>query len=783
MRTIQQWHRATCSIPLALAALSEPISAETIEETIVNAAKAPVSLHDADVSLAVFSNDFLMTYSIGDLTEVSRLVPNMRIEGTSYSSPQVFVRGFGTNSFNPSFEPAVGIVIDGTYFARPTHLSESLFDLQQLELLRGPQGTLFGKNTTAGVFNVTTQAPGTDNNKRGYFTIRAGEFGDRRIELANDFSATESLTLRVAGLSWDRDGRIDNSLLDRKEDTRNQDALRLQARWQLTPALTVDLKAQHSRSDYNFWPRQLMHLDDDTRAYLANFDPAIEDDPTNFQTSFDVPGRMYIDSEIYSARLTTDLPAMLAASEVSLNVLIAHNRLDYSQFQDIDVSPAELINLDEIDDYQQSSLEWTLTLDYPSLTGVDRGSDLLIGGFHFHSDYAIDADVYVGRDVSSYAATADAQALITGNGQRPFAIGGLLAQAIPRNPLPEDDLYAIRFRQTTETHALFAHLTSQWTARWRTTLALRYTQERKFARARGIASCTTQIVDGSCISQIAIGAENYDSGNISETEYHLMPRLVLRFDVSDQTALFLSHTQGFKSGGVNAISYRGIDLLFEPEENSTTELGLKSRWLDNGMSFDLVAFDSRLDNLQVLAFNGLFFDVTNAAAARSYGIETDLNVRTPLQPLTLQWSAGWLISRYQEYANAPAPIANGSGARQDLKGRKLAYAPETSSTLVAAVDFDSDGVRWGANLAARYLGSHYTDTDLDRNTKVPSATLIDASLYIRGHDNAWSWRIGGKNLRDKRLLNQVVDTALFPGTYNPTQFPGRELYTTLQFNW
>ena len=142
---------AVATLALSGTALAQPNKpARVIEEVVVTAQKSQQSLQDVPISISALSGDFMQENAIGDLVEVSTYVPNVRVEFTSPSSPQVFIRGFGTNSFNPSFEPAVGLVQDEVFFGRPSYFSESMYDLDRVEVLRGPHGTLFAKTPLPG---------------------------------------------------------------------------------------------------------------------------------------------------------------------------------------------------------------------------------------------------------------------------------------------------------------------------------------------------------------------------------------------------------------------------------------------------------------------------------------------------------------------------------------------------------------------------------------------------------------------------------------------------------
>src|SRR5690606_31771087 len=148
-----------------------------------------------------------------------------------------------------------------------------------------------------------------------------------------------------------------------------------------------------------------------------------------------------------------------------------------------------------------------------------------------------------------------------------------------------------------------------------------------------------------------------------------------------------SYAKGFKSGGFNAISFTGDGLEYEPENARTYELGMKGQFFERTLRLNATVYRTEFENLQVLAFNGVFFDVSNAATARSQGLEADLMWRPPWEPLTLMGSVGLLDARYESYPSAPAPVRNPQtgqlqlGAEQDLGGERIAFAPRATATL------------------------------------------------------------------------------------------------------
>ena len=254
--------------------------------------------------------------------------------------------------------------------------------------------------------------------------------------------------------------------------------------------------------------------------------------------------------------------------------------------------------------------------------------------------------------------------------------------------------------------------------------------------------------------------------------------------LSEETNVFATVSRGFKSGGFNAISFTGEDIEFDDENATTAELGIKGRFFDRSLSVNATLYRTEFEDLQVLAFNGVFFDVSNAATATSQGLEVDWQWLTPWEPLSMSGSLGLLDARYDEYQGAPAPVTDGIDQRQDLSGERIAFAPEVSATLSPSLHFTL-GDAFSVNIAADIIhqGEQYTDVDLDDNTRVPANTKLNLRLSLASADEWWSATVGVKNASDERTQNQVIDSVLFPGTYYAQQNPGRQVYGSLRFNW
>ncbi|MEQ1439255.1 TonB-dependent receptor [Fontimonas sp. SYSU GA230001] len=793
-------------------AASDSEEPRQIEEIVVTAQKTRQSLQKVPISVTAVGGEFIAEVGAQDLAEVSLYVPNVRVDSDDLGSPQMFIRGFGTNSFNPSFEASVGLVQDEIYYGRAGYFTESMFDVDRVEVLRGPQGTLFGKNTVAGVFNVSSVAPEGELTTTGRYTH--GSNGAQRLEAAIGGDLGDWGGARAAVLWRRQDGEVYNQYLDRDEEKMDQQAGRIRARWYVAPELRTELLLQTSETHTAFWPFQLYKLDDDTRAYLEPFDPDIEDDPYNFRTSFDTPGTLDKGHDTVALNTQWQLGEVAGLDELTSVLVLGYSTFYIDQLNELDVSPADISRLDSHEDHKQLSAELRFHGNAGSLFGLGTGAEFVAGAFFYRSDYTLFARVLAGQDLGSYLLTSDFRQLAGCNASVDDSLDPVLqpllnpalcsdGQSIPGIPLIGellaagigDDWYQFDYDQRVDAVALFGQLTWELGEHWALTPGLRYSTERKQVLSAGNAHCRQKDAapDPSlappCAMATLLQADNYTKPDLRRSESDYSPKITLQYFANADVGFYASWAKGFKSGGFNAISFTDQDLEYEPENAQTVELGIKSQWFDRTLRINATLYQTKFDNLQVLAFNGVFFDVSNAAAARSKGLEADLMWLTPWEPLTLMASIGLLDARYDEYAGAPAPIRNPEtgalqvGAKQDLGGQRIAYAPRATGTLTPVLTIPLG--RFVGKLSGDliYQGDQYTDTDLDVNAHVDPYTLYSARFILSNAEQTWSVSVGGANLTDERVLSRSVDAPFFPGTYFTQQISGRQLFAALSLTF
>ncbi len=765
----------------------------------LTAQKTEQSLQEVPISVTALGGDFIKETGSSSLADVSLYVPNARIDADDPGSPQVFIRGFGTNSFNPSFESSVGLVQDDTYFGRPGYFTEALFDIDRVEVLRGPQGTLFGKNTIAGVFNVLSKGVTDEFTADG--SVFYGEHNEQRAEGGAGGMFTDWLGARASGLYRKTDGQLYNTTTQRKEEEQTQKAARLKLKLVPFEDASAEAMVVSSRTEAPFWPFQLFKLDDDTRGYLQTFDAQVEDDPTNFITSYDTRGFIEKGSDTLSLKTEWTAGAFGPLKDFTPVLVLGGSQFKIDQLNELDVSPSDIARLDSHERHRQTSAELRFSAKADSLFGLGEGVQVVAGGFYFDSKYRLFARVLAGADIGSYLTTCDFQILagVAADNSECVSTGpGLPLIGPVTAPLADGDTYQFDYDQAVSSKALFGQFTWNLTERWAITPGVRINQEQKAVNTKGASHCQTK--DGGlptpCILENILMSMDYDLRDLRRDEMDVSPKFALQY-FGDSINYYASYARGFKSGGFNSISLGRAcdvpgdqtscrvvtqdDLEYEPEIAQTYEVGAKGKFLDDSLAVNLTLYQTQFENLQVLAFNGVFFDVSNAGAATSRGLEADFQWLTPYEPLTIIGSLGLLDAKYDRYPTAPAPISQGVNQKQDLAGQRIAFAPSGTATLTPMLSYDFGFFRTKLAGDILYQGDQFTDTDLDPNSFVDSYVKFSARVTFSSPDERLSLSLGGSNLGDERVLNQVTDATFFPGSYFAQQAPGRQLFATLTF--
>ncbi|MGJ8670173.1 MAG: TonB-dependent receptor [Oceanococcus sp.] len=752
-----------------------------IEEIIVTAQKTEQSLQDVPVSVSAVDADSLRKAGIIGPEGIENQVPNLEMDGDP-QAPSIGIRGFSTDSFNIGLEPSVGLMIDQLFIGRTEFIPDGLFDLQGVEVLRGPQGTLFGKNTIAGVLIFSTAQASQDGD--GQLLLSGGERGMLRGEAGTSLSLTDNVSARLALTHWRNDGEVENSFLNRGELSTDQTAGRVKFSADVSDQLNLKLNAQLSSSKHDYPGWQLYDLDSDALEYAQSKHAATEDNPLDGHTAFDLPAYVHRDSDLVHGIAEYDMGDFWGMSDVLFTAVLGQAGVVNDVLMDFDVSAADLVGVKADFEYQQTSLE--LRFNGRADTRWGDGLEFVGGLFGFESQMDMLVDVAVGSDLTDFALTpAGAEALGAPSfpgGSNPL---GLILNAIAIPGPDFNDGVTNYFLQDTVSYALFGQATWFLNQQWAAIIGLRLGSEEKDALIR-VAPY------GPGFTGAILEADDFESP-LARDESEVSPKLGMRYEITDSISTYVTWTRGFKSGGFNAISFQdtGEGLQFEPEQADAWELGFKSRLLDNSLSLNGAVYYTDVSNMQVVNFNGVGFDVFNADGAELQGLELDLSWLPPIPWLSIDASLGISSAEYRSYPNGPttAEQDNNGETEQDLSGRTLPRAPTMSGSFRPTISlpvgrwFGHDlGIQIG--LDASYRGEQYLTLDLDEKSRQEAYWLYGARLILGPqHDESWALILNGSNISNTKALNFVADHNLYANSYFANQIPERMLSLSLSMQW
>lgn len=755
-----------------------PRRGRVVEEIVVTAQKTEQTLQEVPVAVSVVGGDTLRDSGVFGAEGIENLVPNIELD-TDAQAPSIGVRGFSTDSYNVGLEPSVGIIVDDISLGRTEFIPDGLFDISRVEVLRGPQGTLFGKNTIAGVLIFGTGEP--EPERSGSVLLTGAEDDQQRVEVVVNQPLTDDLLSRVAAVSWKNGGEVKNHFLDRRELAFDQFGARLKASYDVSDRLQIRVGGQTADIYTNYPNWQLYDVDPDALEYARRKDPTTEDNPYNNRTTFDLPG--FVDH-------TTDLVHAAADYQLTDNHnlvgIYGHATLENRIRMDFDVSAADLARVNVHHTYAQDSLELRSSGNF-SLFGLD--TEYVGGLFAFDSDMAISVDVEVGEDIVEFGLTPAGIAALGGPNGLPI---GLLTQLVPIPPVDLNDGVFQFFEQESQSEAAFGQITVSFTDRIGVILGLRVGKEDKDA----VLSITSR---GLGLTALVVGADDPPNTDFSQPlkrrETEISPKFGVQFELSDSISTYASWTRGYKGGGFNAISFNSENLVFEPERGDSYELGAKMRLFDESLALNTTLYHTIVSNMQVVNFNGVSFDVFNAAKSRLQGFEADATWYTPWEWLNVSGALAIARAEYVSYPGGPqtaeqsqncgpTDAPDSENCTQNLTGKTLPKAPNLTASISPTVSLPlgSDlGVVLAADISQR--GEQYLTLDLDPHGYQKAQTLIGARVSLGPQDESWGVTLRGSNLTDVKALSFAADHNLYANSYFATQIPGRNLSLTFSANW
>lgn len=722
---------ASCAAVLATSpALAQPRQAApdepaaTGEEIVITARKRIERIADVPIAISAFAGEDLAKRGVSSVSDLASVSPGVSIreDVAGRASPSIVIRGVGFDDFRPNGSPAAAVHLDEVYLGSNALIGGALFDVERLEILKGPQGTLYGRNTTAGAVNIITRKPG--DAWQGNANVEFGRFNRLRLDAGVGGPLSDTVGLRLAATYQNGGGFLTNlgtaafagatpvvgvipglPLVGVQKNIGDADYGALRGTIVLRPGESTEIilqanygrdRGENSQSDVlGRSATGFTEPDTDPYTYYGNVLPAMDSDQAGV-----------------SAKLIQDL-----GGDTTMTALLAYQHLD-RQYAFDPGDPRRAFDLDYSDRLDQYSAE----LRFNGKLG--DVADWTAGAFYFD-------------DRITFASLLDASDLVR-------------------------TVFQTDYRQKRTSWAVFGetdfHLTSQFTA----TVGLRYTNEKsRFFGATTDLNPYGRSVAGAAFPGVpAVFDNRFSDGNLSG-------RVLLAYKPDRDLMFYASVSRGFKSGGFDGSTIFSAPeaLPFDSERVTAYESGFK--WFSSNLPVTLTAsaFYYDFQGLQansVRQIGPITTSVrTNVAKAEIYGGEAEFSVR-PLENLTLRGSISLLHSKVNNFVSAnPAEVLR-------REGNELPDAPGVSWNLNAGYQVALGG-GWTATPygEVNHVGGMYKE--LDNFVKAPSYTLVNTRLTFAAPDDRFSFGVFGRNLTKEVYFVGLIPAANGAGVVSGTQ--------------
>ena len=729
---------------------------DAIETIIVTATKREESIQDVPIAVSAIAGEDLAARGVQDIYGLMEVAPSIVVYNSNSTSNggTLRIRGVGTTGNNPGLEAAVGTFIDGIYRSRAGLAFNDLTDLDRVEILRGPQGTLFGKNTVAGAVNVITRKPEFDNS----FSASAGlgNLESRELGLvANAVLSEDVLAGRLSFAHRQRDGFYENIDTDAAYDNRDRSSVRAQLLW--TPSADVDVRVILDKTDKDesccpaaFW------ITGPTSPVVA----ALGGDITPFEV--DGAQNVGVNSEPFevvddsgqSVDVTWRTPQGATFRSIS-----ALRNFEVARDQDVDFTNADIAAPTDTDEsFRNLSQEF-------QLYGENDRFAWLVGAYFYTEKLESDEVIGFAADGATYLAT------IIGAPQVAPLLGGDPAG----RGIPGQGYDAVYFSDTTG-WSLFSHEAWKVGESAELVLGLRYSTEEKDAGAIINGAPYGESISDPFCAFVPIGSlcDNASYNNVAD-ESKLTGTLKAAWSLDDDVRLYASYARGYKAGGFNldqeAVGNRDaagnlVDQShFGPETSDSLEFGLKGQFLDRRLTINSALFHTTFTDFQLNTFTGLGFTVGNVKEAVARGVEIESSF-APSADLYLTAGVTYADTRYGDDLAA---------ANAHLAGKRLTQSPLWQSSVSAFFERDLPGTGWRflANANWFYIGEVNTGSDLDPEKFREGFGLFNAQAGVRSVDGRYEVLAWGRNLADRRLNTLVFDSVFQAGSWHTWTNPPR----------
>lgn len=751
-----------------------------LEDIMVTSQKRVQSIQDVPISVTALTGQMLYEQAVTDVREALQLTPNARVDSAGFfAAPRV--RGFTLNNNNKSFEPPVGMVLDGIPHTRVEYFMAALMDVERMEVMRGPQGTTFGKNTTAGLVSLISTRPGA--NSQGLLMLEGGELDRRRVEGAYGGALTGGLNLRIAGLLDERAGFIDNttaavltSAPKELKDRRRTGARVAVEAPDLWGANLLVAHEQYQLYDGGAALEMILSGPAIQQTIRDNYDAGADFTPGNWVQSQDYADNRDVSLERTRFELNRGL------GEWDVVALGAYSVLNQTLALDTDFTPAPAILGSGSDHSPESYGE--VRLASPRLEGLlglaflPGDSDFLVGVAGGRRQI-LDSHFRFGINNRPFWDLVSAAAADANSNAEPGGIVGGVPQDPATTPDKFDEMDQL-FEQTSDDLSGFAHLKWTFLPAWGLGMELggRYTTEQK--QGYWDLKFTTM---GPNPTLEAVGATEFTAARSLDME-NFQPKVSLNWQPLRDFAVFGHWEKGFKAGGFNAFAFRegndptadqgfeDDDLQFRDEVATNVGLDIKTWLFERTLNLNVSLFREEVQDFQVLIREnppgtiGLGTSrVINAEEAFAEGVEIDLRW-LPFPWLNVIAGIGTLNTEFVSFKDGECPVGHTDPAddgdpnnpRCNQSGKSFPFAPELSGALSLRLNLPLDGLplvgpafgglAFVGGVVAEYEDDQLLDIDLDERKRQDAYTRYKADVGIASLARRWTVRLVGENLTD-----------------------------------
>ncbi|MFL0587026.1 TonB-dependent receptor [uncultured Sphingomonas sp.] len=738
-------------------------------EIIVTAQKREQRLQDVPVVVSVLNQQQLENAGVRDVKDLQTITPGLNVtSSTSPAQTSIRIRGVGTVGDNPGLESSVGTIVDGVYRARSGVAFGDLGELERVEVLKGPQSTLFGKNMSAGVINVISASPSF--NPSAEFVGSYGNYNAWTVSgAATGGLIGDTVAGRIFALKRERDGfwKVRTGAGPRtstRADNENNWTVRAQLLIRPTDRVDIRLIGDWSERDEDCCVNA-PSIAGPTAAFVDALAPDAgtlrNGKPFDRITYANRPTDFRIRDRGVSGQLDWEL-----SDALSLTSITAYRYYKSNSGVDIDYSSADIW-------YRGSdgnSNQFKVFSQEARLAYNSERINSILGVFYADERLEARQNTFFGSDYERYFG------LLLSGGTNPNAVSALTGIAAGSNFVPNTGQRDFH-RHRASSFAVFTDNTFTIADGLDLTLGIRYTDEVKrttshytnTSPANACAAALARRLPAAAITALCSPTSDVAFNDVTTQQRRPENRWAgsakLQYRFSPSVMAYGSYANGFKSGGFNldrartAIGVINPDTSFATEKVESYEIGTKTSWLGQRLLANIAAFYQTYTDFQLNTYTGVSFVVTSIPKVTSKGVDLDLLYNTGIQGLTLNAGATYADTKFGDF---PPPLPN----LTRLSGNQLPYAAKWNVTggFTSKQPMTSD-LNFLSSASLKWTSSYNTGSNLDPLKVQQPFALLNARVGIEPTNEAWSLEVWAQNLTNSNYYQVIVDQPLQSGTY------------------